>query len=111
MCRLADLVATGAKGTNVMVAGQRREVVVVQVDADAIRAYVNRCPHRFLPLETQPDRFLDAERRHLVCTMHGARFRGEDGVCVWGPCRGARLEPMVVRIEGDLVCLAAVRPN
>jgi nitrite reductase/ring-hydroxylating ferredoxin subunit len=99
LCRLADLDTTGAKG---VVLPDGTDVVVVAA-GDEVRAYVNSCAHQAVPLEMFPDRFLDAERRHLVCTAHGARFRVEDGLCVYGPCIGKRLTPVAVRVSDGFV--------
>jgi nitrite reductase/ring-hydroxylating ferredoxin subunit len=56
-----------------------------------LHIYENRCPHQGTPLETFPDKFLNGDGSLLICSTHGARFRVEDGVCVSGPCVGARL--------------------
>jgi nitrite reductase/ring-hydroxylating ferredoxin subunit len=57
---------------------------------------------------------LDCERRgeitapgspHLVCQQHGARYDPASGECVAGPCRGSRLRPLPVRLEGGIVFL------
>ena len=105
LCTLADLAATGAKGVAIGPATDPRRIVVVATPA-GIRAYANRCPHMYSTLETFPDRFLDADRRHLVCSTHGARFRVEDGLCVEGPCVDYELEPVAITIEGEAVRLA-----
>jgi nitrite reductase/ring-hydroxylating ferredoxin subunit len=106
LCRLADLDATGAKGVGLEVAGRWREIVVVRATDGTIRAYNNRCPHLEVTLEARPDRFLDEHRDHLVCAMHGARFRVNDGVCVWGPCEGQGLATVDIEISGDVVMLS-----
>lgn len=105
LCRLADLEATGAKSVS---RGRWPEVpdIVVVRDGDAVRAYENACPHIGTPLETVPDRFLDQERAHLVCTIHGARFRVSDGFCVRGPCRGDALKAVAVVVAAGEVRLA-----
>ena len=105
LCRLADLDATGAKGVGLEYGGRWREIVVVRGMDGTIRAYDNRCPHLDLTLEARPDRFLDDNRAHLVCAMHGARFRVDDGVCVWGPCEGRSLAQVAIVISGDAVLL------
>lgn len=94
LCRLSDLEATGAKG---VVLADGRDIVLVRAGG-AICAYVNSCAHQGVPLEMFPDRFLDAERKHLVCTAHGARFRIDDGLCVSGPCIGKRLQTIPVAL-------------
>ena len=73
---------------------------------NGVLAYANRCPHMYSTLETFPDRFLDEDREHLVCSTHGARFRVADGLCVAGPCKGYSLEPIDVVIEGLEILLA-----
>jgi nitrite reductase/ring-hydroxylating ferredoxin subunit len=62
----------------------------------ALHAYVNRCPHQGTPLETFPDKFLNSDGSLLICSTHGARFRVEDGLCVSGPCKGERLQRLVL---------------
>ena len=67
-------------------------------------AYVNRCPHAGTPLDRPPHGFLTEDGRHLVCSTHGAVFAPETGICVEGPCPGARLQPLrVERVGEDLV--------
>ena len=35
--------------------------------------------------------------------MHGAEFTIAEGKCIAGPCLGDHLQPVPVRIEGDMV--------
>ena len=42
-----------------------------------------------------------------MCATHGARFRIEDGHCVAGPCRGARLTVVPISVRDGAVHLAA----
>ena len=74
---------------------------------EGVRVYVNSCPHVGLPLEIQPDRFLDRQGILIVCSAHGARFRVEDGVCVSGPCLGEALEGVPAQIRDGQVFVAA----
>lgn len=76
-------------------------------DGDAVFGYVNRCPHRGHPLNWQVDRFLSRERDLIVCNSHGARFRITDGVCIAGPCPGARLDPVALRVRDGRVVARA----
>ena len=50
--------------------------------------YINRCPHRGIPLEWQPDQFLDDSASLIQCATHSALFLIESGECVAGPCAG-----------------------
>jgi nitrite reductase/ring-hydroxylating ferredoxin subunit len=61
------------------------------------RAFVNRCPHRGVELDWQPGEFFEQSGLYLVCSTHGAVFAPDSGLCVAGPCRGARLEAIAVR--------------
>ncbi len=86
-------------------ADQAASVMVVRV-ADAPRAYLNRCPHFSLPLNAGSRTFLTVGGREVMCAYHCALFRFEDGVCIDGPARGARLVAIpVALVEGHVVAL------
>ncbi len=68
-------------------------------------AYINRCPHRGVRLEWQPDQFLDYEKQFIQCSTHGALFTIETGLCVAGPCPGKRLESIPVKVEAGRVLI------
>ena len=53
-----------------------------------VYAYKNRCPHRGVRLEWQPDQFLDDSTSLIKCATHAALFLIESGECVAGPCAG-----------------------
>ncbi len=106
LCRIEELDVSGAKGVTLGQGRDALEIVVVR-DGAHVRAYENRCPHRAMPLETVPDRFLDETGAHLVCTTHGARFAVADGRCVSGPCKGDRLGTIDIEVRALEVHLAA----
>lgn len=56
--------------------------------------YINRCPHRGIPLEWQPDKFLDESASLIQCATHGALFLIESGECIAGPCSGKSLQAL-----------------
>ena len=56
--------------------------------AGQVYAYKNRCPHRGVPLEWQPNQFLDPSASLIQCATHAALFLIESGECVAGPCAG-----------------------
>jgi nitrite reductase/ring-hydroxylating ferredoxin subunit len=68
--------------------------------AGAVRAFVNRCPHLGVELDWQPGEFFETTGLYLACSTHGALFDPTSGLCVAGPCRGARLEAIAV-LERD----------
>lgn len=54
-------------------------------------AYLNRCMHLPQEMDWNASEFFDDESQYIVCASHGALYRPQDGTCVAGPCRGARL--------------------
>jgi len=59
-------------------------------------AYMNRCAHVPTEMEWQPGEFLDADRRFILCGVHGAVYEPTTGQCIAGPCAGARLMAVAV---------------
>lgn len=68
-----------------------------------IRAYVNACPHQYLPLNYRGDQMLSADGTKLMCTAHGARFDIHSGQVVEGADCG--LDPVPVRVEGAMLVI------
>ncbi len=56
-----------------------------------LQAFRNLCRHQPLPLDYGDGDFLDGDARYLLCRNHGALFEPDTGLCVTGPCAGARL--------------------
>lgn len=105
LCALADLADPGAKGPiEAPVGGEVRKVFVVRYDG-RVRAYLDCCPHLFVPLEMEEDKFLDLTGTEIICSVHGARFDPLSGDCLWGPCRGRRLTPVSVVVRDGKVVL------
>ncbi|OLF52001.1 Rieske (2Fe-2S) protein [Pseudomonas chlororaphis] len=63
--------------------------------------YANRCPHRGVALEWQPDQFLDQSASLIQCATHGALFLIENGECVAGPCAGESLTAIPCREDSQ----------
>jgi nitrite reductase/ring-hydroxylating ferredoxin subunit len=79
--------------------GRPREALVVCDESGALRAYRNLCQHLPIPLDSGSRSFM--YQGDLQCLTHGARYRTSDGLCVYGPCKGAKLEAFVVEEIGD----------
>ncbi|WP_372801403.1 Rieske (2Fe-2S) protein [Paracoccus seriniphilus] len=71
---------------------------------DGFRAYVNACPHQFLPLNYRGDRILSADGSKLMCTAHGARFDIDTGAVVEGAECG--LDPVPVELIDGAIHIA-----
>ena len=79
--------------------GTPREALVLLDDAGVVRGYLNQCRHLPIPLDGGSRRFLDDDRRYLMCGTHGALDRREDGYCFVGPCRGESLRAIAVEVD------------
>jgi nitrite reductase/ring-hydroxylating ferredoxin subunit len=99
LCSLADLPDPGAKGP--FRVGDT--VVFVVRHGSQVRAFIDSCPHAQVPLEMEPDHFLDLTGGYVLCTMHGAHFEPDSGLCVMGPCKGRRLTAYPIRIHDGKV--------
>jgi len=98
VCRLDDLEDPGAKGFLVGDGDWPFRGFVVRHD-DGISAYANICPHARHPLDMLPDEFLARNGSMIRCSSHGALFKPENGECVVGPCVGASLLSLDVRVD------------
>jgi len=57
-------------------------------------AYVDQCPHFGVCLNWQPDQYFDRDHQYLQCSTHGALFKIDSGLCIYGPCHGDSLKPV-----------------
>jgi nitrite reductase/ring-hydroxylating ferredoxin subunit len=70
------------------------------------RAYINECRHQASELDWMQGDFFDETKLYLICATHGALYEPDTGICVAGPCRGARLASLeVVEREGNVFCI------
>lgn len=68
-----------------------------------VYAYLNTCPHQGYPLHWKPDAFLTRNRENIMCSVHGAVFAIEDGLCIAGPCVGKSLRPLEAEVRDGRV--------
>ena len=69
--------------------------------AGSVRAFVNACPHQYLPLNYKGDRLLSSDGTVLRCTNHSAGFDASTGEGVEGLGLGACLDPVPVAVTAD----------
>jgi len=98
VCSLADFPAGGAVAFEAIVRGEPRPCVAVRQASGEVAAFVNICAHRNQPVVVDQVPFDEAGL--LECRAHGAKYAPDTGLCVEGPCEGARLVPvqLVVRL-------------
>ena len=107
--RLDELDATGAREFTLHHQGQRLDGFLLRWTGH-IHAFVNRCPHTGVALNWLADQFFDVEVRYVQCSMHGALFEPDSGLCIHGPCLGQSLQAVPVRVEGDAIYVAWAPP-
>ena len=73
---------------------------------DTVHGYVDRCAHMAIPLAQKLDDYLTPDGDLIQCSWHGALYGIEDGVCVGGPCVGAKLSPWPVIVRDGTIVTA-----
>lgn len=66
-------------------------------------AYVNRCRHLSLSLDWVDNHFFTEDNRYIICANHGATYEPTTGACIWGPCYGAFLQGVPIRVSGQKI--------
>lgn len=100
LCHINDITDPGAKGFKLK-KGRRERLLFVVKKEGQVFAYENECPHAGINLEWQEDDFLDVDKEHIQCSVHGALFKIENGDCMGGPCNGEGLTPALVQLDED----------
>jgi nitrite reductase/ring-hydroxylating ferredoxin subunit len=80
-------------------AGEREVAIVVVRRGAELWAYLDLCPHQYLPLTWRGPRVLSADGERLRCTNHGAEFAVVDGRALSGPGDGCGLTPVPLHVE------------
>jgi nitrite reductase/ring-hydroxylating ferredoxin subunit len=76
--------------------------VILLREGDAVRGFLNRCPHFQGPLATRPHQLIVKPGQALVCNVHYARFDWRDGHCLGGDCSPEEsLEPVAVTVDAQ----------
>jgi nitrite reductase/ring-hydroxylating ferredoxin subunit len=105
VCRLDELADPGARGFTIGTGDWPLRGFVVRVH-EAVRGYVNHCPHAGHPLDLMPHRFLTHDGALILCGSHGALFDKLTGYCIAGPCVGRQLRSIPLEVEAGFVMLA-----
>lgn len=77
----------------------KKSVLFAVKKREQIFLYLNRCPHMHVPLNWEPDKFLNNSGDLIQCSTHGALFSIESGECLQGPCLGQSLQRIVYEIK------------
>lgn len=91
LCASAELEESGtARVFDVMLWRRPARAFALRFEGRVV-AYMNRCAHVPTEMDWTPGEFLDADRRFILCSTHGAVYEPTTGHCIAGPCAGARL--------------------
>jgi nitrite reductase/ring-hydroxylating ferredoxin subunit len=103
LCALDDIVEGTAKEFSFRDGDDIHDLFIHRKN-DQVYAYVNICPHAGTPLNMEEGTFTEKSGRYLMCHTHGALFQLEDGLCVAGPCNGAKLRVVdVILKDGNIL--------
>ena len=80
-------------------------VLLVQSES-GLRAYVNACPHQFLPLDWRSAKVLSQDGKTLRCSNHDAGFDAETGDGIDGFGLGCALTPIPVEDRDGRIVIA-----
>ena len=75
--------------------------VLLARSGEHLVAYVNACPHQFLPLDYRSSSVLSADGRTLRCTNHQAGFDLMTGEGIEGLGRDCVLDPVPIHEDGE----------
>ena len=68
-------------------------------------AYRNLCKHLPVTLDLLDGNFVNHEETLIQCHMHGALYELETGYCIEGPCQGANLDCLEIKVEEKRVVI------
>ncbi len=109
VCRRDQLLSPADGGRAVAFEIQRQGKVMpafaIEFEGE-VHAYVNVCPHRGTSLDWQPGEVFDETGLYLICATHGALFEPDTGLCLAGPCQGATLTKIPLKLDAPFVVLA-----
>jgi nitrite reductase/ring-hydroxylating ferredoxin subunit len=100
-CPLTAIKDASARGFGWDRGGERPIPVLIYRQGGSVYGYRNMCPHVGVPLEMLPDQFMSLDGLHLQCSLHGARFIPQTGMCIEGPCFGRPLRPVPLCVDEE----------
>lgn len=111
LCEFDEVPDNGARSFTVETKSHPLDIFLVR-KGNTIYGYLNSCPHMQVNLNWKPDEFHDHTGEYLQCTFHGAKFRVEDGFCIYGPCVNQSLRALNISNDnGKLSLLVGEKPQ
>lgn len=81
--------------------------LILVASAEGLKAFVNACPHQFLPLDWRSANIVSPDAQILRCSNHDAGFDACSGAGLDGHAQGCALDPVPVRLDGDTLVIGA----
>ena len=94
----------GAKAITVRTTAGEFPMLLVRT-GEVIKAYVNICPHQFLPLDYRGTQLLSRDGTKLLCSAHGAMFDVKTGVGIAGEGLGSGLIAVPITQSGAQIII------
>jgi len=105
VARTGELTHGTTKKVLLRCGGNTIEAVLLNFKGD-IYAYVNRCRHIPISMDWVDNQFFTEDKRYLICANHGAIYEPATGECLWGPCFGAFLQGIPLKISGEKILVS-----
>lgn len=102
LCSVEEITDPGGRAFEIMDDGNLLEIFVIHWRGGWY-VYKNQCPHTGVNLNWLPDQFFDTESEFIQCSVHGALFIPDNGLCVHGPCAGEALRKLQCNINNGVV--------
>ncbi len=106
LCNISDIPEGTTKGFSLTTDNNVQDIFIVNRD-NQFYGYENHCPHTGVNLNWQPDIFMDFDNNYIQCSVHGARFNVESGLCVWGPCVNQSLKKIEIEVHNGNIALTS----
>lgn len=98
ICAAVDIPTTGVKSFDL-----NGFPLILVASAEGLRAYVNACPHQFLPLDWRSANVLSPDAETLRCSNHDAGFDAGTGAGIDGLGQCSALDPVPVYLGEDVL--------
>lgn len=80
-----------------------RDITALVLKHDTeVAVYLDLCPHNKITLSENGD-YLSEDGSRLMCEVHGATFKLQDGSCDRGPCQGDTLAKIPFEVANEAV--------
>jgi len=106
ICRIDELPESGGRIFSIGPENDAYGVILLRHGNDVV-AWHNRCPHFGQPLARSDEHLIVKPPHSLICNVHYARFRWQDGYCETGDCEGESLTAVTIEVVDGVIRFGA----